>query len=399
MSLMSYDQAQEIIKKIPPYEDDEEVSLSDGLGRCLSQDATAEVCSPPFTNSAMDGYALVREEAQKGALEVTDTIYARPLDKPPEKKPMGCIKVMTGAYVPNWADTIIPVEDAIEKDGKVSFRDLGEAGRHFRKEAEDFKKGDVFLPKGSVLSPETLSTAAFLGLTHFKVKKRPRLVILSTGDELLMPGEKLPLGGIYNSSRFFLEAAFKKLGFEASVIKTIPDCEKLAAKEVEELLESHKEPTLFVTTGAVSAGDKDFIPLLARSLGFEALFHKVAIRPGKPVYLATKGERFIWLGLPGNAVSTMVGFHFFARPLLNHWAGTAKPERITVTLENDVKKPHHLRCFWRASLDSIQGTARCLHSQGSSMLLASTQANAYIELPEGTDKVEAGTRIQAQYYL
>ena len=160
-----------------------------------------------------------------------------------------------------------------------------------------------------------------------------------------------------------------------------------------EALAPHVErPALILTTGAVSAGDLDFIPETAQRLGFEVLFHKVAIRPGKPVFLARKGS-CLWLGLPGNPISTAVTWHFFGRPLLHQIAGVPLPRKVRVPLAQSVQKPAGLRCFWRAVLEN--GVVTPLSSQGSAHFLATLKANTYIELPEDPTVMEQGTLVDA----
>jgi molybdopterin molybdotransferase len=216
------------------------------------------------------------------------------------------------------------------------------------------------------------------------------VVVLSTGDELVEPGEPLPMGAIYNSSKTFLLASLASVGLEASA-HVVPDDEELAARFVGDLL-ADERPTLVLSTGAVSAGERDFVPGLAQRLGLEAQFHQVAIRPGKPVFLAQRGP-LVWLGLPGNPISTAVGWHFFARPLLQTIAGVAPAPQTQLTLANDVQKPEGLRCFFRAEVTG--GRAWVAKRQGSAHFGASVNAGAYVVLPEGRGRFPAETRVEA----
>jgi len=378
----------------------DELPLLECDQRILSEDLVAKISSPPFTNSAMDGFAFDYEEAiSSKSLLIGETIFAKPIDSLPERKKGQCVRIMTGAQAPKWADTVIPVENCqvFEKDGetRVEFLDLPKKGSHLRIEAEDVKMGSVVLKKGSFLDPERIMVAASFGYSELKVVKRPVVGIFTTGDELLIPGEPLKAGTIYNSSRYFLESAFAKIGVPAKKNTLLRDNPKLAKEEIEKFLKSSTKdsPSIVVTTGAVSAGEKDFIPQLAKEMGFEPVFHKVAIKPGKPIFLAKMGDSF-WIGLAGNAVSTMVGFHFFLKPLLDACNILPNSAEIEVEIDEDFEKPAHLKCFFRARISNNK--AHLYKNQGSARVEASAHANAYVVLPEGISKVLAGTKIKAK---
>jgi len=237
--------------------------------------------------------------------------------------------------------------------------------------------------------------AAAFGHTHVHVRAQPRVVIIGTGDELKEPGTQLRPGEIYNSSKFFLMAATQAAGLRDVSSITVSDDPNAAGQAIAAALRDvagkPANPTLLVTTGAVSAGVKDFVPELARNLGFETLFHKVAIRPGKPVFAAKRGAH-MWLGLPGNPISTAATWHYFARPLLAAWAGVPPPQKITMTLTTNVRKPEGLRCFFRAHYN--KGLATVHQSQGSAHFRASTTANAYVEIPEGGTEAKSGMVVE-----
>lgn len=372
--------------------------LEECEGLRLAEDLVARVASPPHTNSAMDGFALRHEDITAGAhLEILGTILARAVDPLalPKAKKGGCVRIMTGGYVPDWCDTVVPVEDSVpEGDAHVRFTKLPTKGDSIRREGEDLTAGSLVLKAGVRLDAERLMVAAGLGHARLAVELRPRLALLSTGDELVEPGETLAPGAVYNSSKYFLLASAKALGLQATH-RTLADDPTAAAMAIEALAQND-DPTIIISTGAVSAGEADFIPRLAERLGFTALMHRVAIRPGKPVFLAQKG-RVLWLGLPGNAISTSVGWHFFARPLLATVAGTPPARMKKVRLANDVGKPPHLRCLFRAELsEQPAGTkAWVTKRQGSAHLGASITANAYVVLPEGQARLPADTEVEA----
>lgn len=392
--MIRYDEALAIIQSLSLKKTIVDLPLERTLGLTLAKDVHALVPSPPYTNSAMDGFAVRHAEALAGALTVSGAVYAKAgaTSALSQDGVASCVKIMTGGQLPTWADTVIPVEQStIASDGRVSFSDIPNLGANIRHMGEDLQAGSALLLAGTRMDAERIMVAAAFGHRTLPVYARPKLVFISTGDELVEPGEPLPQGAVYNSSKYFLLAAAQSIGLFETPHITIPDDEVGAAKVVLDQL-SGPGATILVTTGAVSAGDFDFIPKLGARLGFKALFHKVAIRPGKPVYLAAKDDA-VWLGLPGNPISTAVGWHAFVRPLLTAVAGLPAAEKRTLLLKNEVRKPENLRCFFRAE---VNGDKAWVGSrQGSAHFAASITNEAYVELPEGMARIPADTRVAA----
>jgi molybdopterin molybdotransferase len=394
--MISYDEARRILEASAPQLGEETIGLEDAAGHVLAQDLHARIPSPPFTNSAMDGYAFRHDEAVTGApLAVLGTLLAAPVEPHsiPAHRAGGCVRIMTGAVVPPWADTVVKVEStAIDADGRVTIQGpVPELGANIRIAGDDLQEGQLVMRAGQALRPEHVMIAAALGHASLRVVEKPRLVILSTGDELVELGQPLPPGGIYNSSKYFLLNAARALGITPHATLTIPDAPEAAERLVKELCADGRA-TVILSTGAVSAGEADFIPQLAARLGFEARFHHVAIRPGKPAFYAVRGK-LAWLGLPGNPISTAVGWQIFARPLLARWFGTSAPVRARLILKNEVKKPEGLRCFFRAEVNN--GKAWVARRQGSAEFAASIACGAYVELPEGTGRFAPDTPVDA----
>lgn len=395
MSLLTYSEALARIAQMSIAFGTETVALEDAAGRTLAADLSAKIDSPPFTNSAMDGFALKHADASQNhaKLTIAGTIYARPLELSdvPNYEPMRCVRIMTGAMMPEWADTVIPVEQAAVEGFTVAFSTVPDKGANVRLRGSDISAGTLLLKAGARLDAERIMVAAAFGHATLPVKEELRVALFSTGDELMQPGETLKPGAIYNSSQYFLAAAIKSEALPLHKRATIADDEVQAGKEIEAVLSDGK-PTLIVTTGAVSAGELDFIPKLSKRLGFEAAFHKVAIRPGKPIYVASKGNVF-WVGLPGNAISTCVGWHFFARPLIAQLTGRPGPQKKKLTLMTEVRKPADVRCFFRAEVSN--GKAWVARQQGSAQFAASITQEAYVELPEGQAVLSANTPVDA----
>lgn len=394
--MISYEEALAELVRQRPSVAKEVLPLGETLGRVLAVDLRAPISSPPFTNSAMDGYAFVHSDVRSGMpLDVLGDVFAQAnaTDASLTYTKGACVRIMTGGVVPIWADTVIAVESTEIAGNRVIFSNLPDKGSNIRYAGEDAKEGQLVMDAGMRLNPEKIMVAAAFGFKELEVLVAPKVAVISTGDELKLPGEPLPPGAIYNSSRFFLEASLAKIGLPAAAALSLGDDSVEARAQIESFLVSlDSGPGLLITTGAVSAGSKDFLPALAQALGFAEVFHKVAIRPGKPVYFAKKNDVY-WIGLPGNAVSTCVGWHFFVRPLLAAIAGIPEEAKRTVKLKNAVNKPEALRCFYRAEINGKK--AWVPEAQGSARLMASVTAEAYVILPEGRGRVPADTELTA----
>lgn len=393
--MMTYQQALAILssERLATSGSPEYVPLAQARGRILSQDLSAKIDSPPFTNSAMDGFAVKIADATRGALRIKGAVYARPTapHEIPLYQAMSCVRIMTGAVVPEWADTVIQVENAKVVGDSVTFTEFPAEGANIRRRGDDLKNGSLLLKTGTRMDAERMMVAAAFGHSSVEVQRDLGVALFSTGDELTEPGEILAPGAIYNSSKYFLAAAAASEGLRITEQATLLDDEALAAKKIAEVLATDR-PTLILTTGAVSAGELDFIPKVAAHLGFEAKIHRVAIRPGKPVFFATKGS-VSWLGLPGNPVSTCVGWHYFARPLIAALTNRPAPVKVKLKLANEVKKNEGLRCFFRAEVNN--GRAWVARKQGSAELAASAGLNAYVELPEGRGSFPVDSEVEA----
>ena len=392
--VISFEKAQEIIRQLRADLRIESLPITDCVGRTHAGSCLAKFDSPRFTNSAMDGYAVCFEELDRfSRFEKTSPRYAESGAVANDLHLAGqTTPIMTGAELPVWADTVIAVErshiDA--SDQTVSFDSGVEKGQHIRRRGEDLPSGQVLIEEGRLIKPEQVLLAANFGHPTLEVYQTPKVLIVSTGDELVELGDPLPKGGIYNSSRYFLESSLREQGISPVVLGNCPDEPRALIDLLEKNLDD-SQPTLILSTGAVSAGEKDFIPSTALEMGFETLFHRVAVRPGKPIFLAARHKNLLWMGLPGNAISTVTSWYFFVRPLLGSWAKLGAVQMEKHTLKKDVSKPEGLRCFWRGIVDS-EGV-ELLSGQGSAHLLATTVANAYISLLEGKNQVPAGMEV------
>lgn len=397
--MVSLEQAQEIIEKKVEELPSQKVELS-GISDCvLAEEIVAPINVPDFASSAMDGIAI-RFEDLKG-----DGPWRIPIQKVIEAGsenqdalPSGkAVKIMTGAPLPDGADTVIPVEDVCFESGQAILKHRPEKGRHVRPLGNDILKGESLLKRGKVLSPIDLGILASLGLSAVKVVPRPRIALISTGSEIVKPGGKLQRGQIYDSNYAFLRSMLIHDGHypdeQTSVIIDEPDNISRA------LQESGKKSDLVISTGAVSAGDFDFIPREIERLGGEILFHKVKIKPGKPILLARIKK--CWLvGLPGNPVSALVCFHMFVRRVISRLMGIPyKPKNLKAKLGEDLVVKGD-RCLivgvrFENSDDGI--IALPVPRQSSGRLSSIRDIDGFIQLGGGSRTVPGGSEVYGEW--
>ena len=308
--MIKYEEAIEIVLNNAKSTGIEEVDFEDALNRVLAEDVIANYDMPLFNKSRMDGYACRREDLG-GELSVIDTVYASQISKK-MVKPKTCIKIMTGAVVPNGADCVIKVEETtnISVD-KITF-DGKETNQNISFKGEDFKKGDIILTKGTLLKPQHIAVLAILGHIKPKVAVRPRVSLLVTGDELVQADESLKEGFIRDSNTPQIKAQIKALGAEVVFSDRIGDN---LQKTIEALKKAVTISDLVLLSGGVSMGDYDFFKKAIAKLGGRIIIEKIAVKPGKPAKFAIL-DNVCCIGLPGNPVSSFVQFEILAKPLL-----------------------------------------------------------------------------------
>ncbi len=394
----SYAEALSLFKTIDPIWVKEKLPLHKALKRLLWEDIAAPLPSPSFTNSQMDGFAFRHEQIDfNSPVHVVEDIYAgRTIPSLPVlRNPQECVRIMTGAPLPANANTVVPVENVVKiNPNTIQITQSVAPGAYVRRVGEDIQVGETLFRAGTMLSAEKLAMLANFGIENVWVRLSPLVILLTTGDELLTPGERWEEGKIFDSNGPFLAAAIETMKLDVHAKQHISDDLNENILRVGELLAGlpKDRPILLISSGAVSAGDKDFIPALTKHLGFDPLLHKVAVRPGKPVFLARR-EEILWFGIPGNPISTVASWYYFLRPLLEHWAGIPALKPITVRLARNIKKPKDLRCFYRASIED--NLAFVFEQQGSSHFRASILANGLVDLAEGYDTLPEGTQVKA----
>ncbi|MEJ2867329.1 gephyrin-like molybdotransferase Glp [Actinomycetospora sp. OC33-EN08] len=372
----------------------ETVALARARGRVLAADLASPVSLPPFDNSAMDGYAVRAADLASTpvTLPVPEDVPAGRVDGPP-LAPGTAHRIMTGAALPDGADAVVQVEwtdgglpgDAVRVDRHV------EAGQSVRRAGDDVVAGQVVLTAGTVLGPAQIGLAAAVGAPELTVHRRPRVLVLSTGSELVAPGQPLRHGQIHESNGPMLAAAVEDAGGEARLLRFVPD-------DVDEFLTTLEaalaEPTdLVVTSGGVSAGAYEVVKDAFATRGIT--FTKVAMQPGMPQGAGRYADRVAVVTLPGNPVSSLVSFEVFVRPALRRAAGHPHPDRARVwaRVAEDLRSPDGRRQFRRGRLD-LDGTVTPVGGAGSHLLAALAHADCLFVVPAEVTEVAAGSEVE-----
>jgi molybdopterin molybdotransferase len=369
-----------------PIVEQEIIDLAAADGRVLAEPMVAGLDLPPWPNSAMDGYALRLADWQGQALPVSQRILAGMA--PDALQPGTCVRIFTGAPVPQGADTVEMQENvSVGDDGRVHFNQALTLAQNIRPQGQENRKGETLLAAGTRLGPIELGLAASIGLARLAVRRRPRVAVLSTGDELVEPGHQLGAGQIYNSNRYLLVAWLQRLGCEVIDAGILPDDLERTRQALGEL----DEVDLILSTGGVSVGEADFLGIALREAGELALW-KLAIKPGKPLTVGQFRGRPV-IGLPGNPASTLVTFGLLARPYLLRRLGVQKVEPLgfPVPAGFSWSKPGKRREFLRARLES--GRVVPYSNQSSGVLRSAAWAEGLAQVLEGTTLAE-GDQVQ-----
>jgi molybdopterin molybdotransferase len=377
----------------------EQVGLGEALGRILAEDVHSDEPVPGFDNSAMDGFA-VRAADTEGATPSAPSelrIAGESSAGNPAAAPLGpgeAFRISTGAMIPAGADAVVPVEYARAANGGLLVEGAVAAGHHVRRAGEDIAAGETVLERGAELGPAELGVLASLGRSSPRCGRRPRVAVLTSGDELLAPGEAMRPGAVRDSNRHSVPALVQRAGAELLTVATVPDDPTATAAALAPMLEAD----VAVVCGGVSVGEHDHVKAALAELRVEPAFWGVALRPGKPTWFGSRGAALVF-GLPGNPVSAMVSFILLVRPALAVLAGAA-PERTRTTaiLDGDYEKApgraHAIRC--RLSLREDGWHAAPAPQQGSHVLTSMLGADCLALAPAESASLRAGERIEVE---
>lgn len=369
------------------------VPLLDVVGRVLAEEVKAPCDLPRWDNSAMDGFAVRAEDCGKAqTLMIDGYIPAGGTASGIHVGPGKAVKILTGAPTPEGCDTIVPVEETEEQDGRVQIKGQVKLGDHIRVRGEDVQQGEVVIAAGSLLRPAEINMLAAFGIQKVPVFRRPSVAILSTGDELVEPGEPLGPGQIVNSNAFSLAAAVKELGGEPLLLG-------IARDNRESLLEKLTvglRADVLITTAGVSMGDRDLVCEMLQEAGVERLFWKVDIKPGRPTAFGIKNGKPVF-SLPGNPVSTMVTFEEFVRPALLKMMGHHQVIKsfVKATLKETITKRLGRVQFLRVQVidNGEHLIASSSGDQNTGILRTMLRANGIAVLSADREQIEAGEEV------
>ncbi len=389
MTLISVEEALDRIRANVPGPDAEVVDWSAASGRVLMEPVQAARDDPPFDRSSMDGYALRSEDAAGPArFLVADTVVAG--DVPRGVLTQGrAARIMTGAPIPPGADTVVPVEDCEPGEGWVRVRRSVDAGENIRYRGENARAGDALFEPGRRLDALDVATGSALGVDRAVVSRRCSCVVLATGSELVPAGQVPGPGQIVNTNGPMLASLWRAWGGGPCEARSVPDDEKLLQSAIRKGLEAD----FLVLSGGVSVGDRDLVPEFLKREGVTVHFHKVAMKPGKPILFGTRGETAVF-GLPGNPVSSFVGGVLFLRDALRRRAGRPPVRWCERALAGAAANPSARTRFEPGRLAPDGRSVALVKHMGSADLAGWRTADALVELPAGAGRFEPGSVVR-----
>jgi len=373
----------------------EKVEMLDAVGRVLAEDILAPWDMPLWDNTAMDGYAVHSKDCGEAAsLKLSGFLPAGGFMSHPMQAGTA-VKILTGAPIPAGADAVVPFEQAEERDETVFLKGKVKPGDHIRFKGEDVKEGETILPAGTVLRPSEISMLASFGRLFIPVHRRVRVAILSTGDELVDPGEALAPGKIINSNSLALAAAVRETGCIPIMLGIARDTKDSLREKLAEGLTAD----VLITSAGVSAGDRDYVRDVLDELMVKQVFWKVDIKPGRPTAFARRDGKPVF-SLPGNPVSSLITFEEFVRPALLKMMGFRKVLRplVTATLREGIKKKPGRVNFLRVAVEEKDGHyfAWSPGKQDTGYLRTLLLADGIAVIPAEKGDLAAGEQVDVQ---
>ena len=390
--LLSIEEAQRLIlERVRPL-GAERVRLEEAAGRVLAEDAAAVVDLPPFPSSAMDAFA-VRAADTPGVLPVSARIPAGS-PAPRELRSGEAMGIATGGVVPDGADAVIPFEYVVERDNDVEIPEQVAPGANVRPRGGDLRAGETVVGRGALLGAAQIGALAAAGVAEVSCAARPRASVVTTGTELRSPGEQLGPGEVYEANGLILATQLRSAG-------AIPERPAVVADDEDahrEALARGLESDVLVTSGGVSVGPHDLVRRIEAELGVEEVFWRVAVKPGKPVSFGLRGATLVF-GLPGNPVSSLVGFELFVRPAVLALQGHAsplprfEPGRLAAAAKQNAAREQLVRARTHAGDDGAV-LLEPLVGQESHMIARAAGADALVLLPRGEGELLAGEPVR-----
>lgn len=388
--MLQFEEALKIVIESHCEQKVEEVSFMKSVNRVLAEDIQSDMDMPPFNKSAVDGFAC-RKEDIRSTMKIIEVI---PAGKMPEK-PIGkneCSKIMTGAPLPQGADTILMVEDVEEVSGIIKYLKTKVKGNVCYR-GEDIEQGGVVIRKGTLIQPQHIAVMATVGATNIKVYRQVRIGIISTGDELVEPQQKPSRSQIRNSNAYQLITQVEKAGGIAHYMGIALDTEESTRKMISKAFEDND---IILLTGGVSMGDFDYVPAILNELGVTLQFKSIAVQPGRPTVFGKREKQFIF-GLPGNPVSSFVQFELLVKPLMYKMMGYAyNPIELSLPLAKGFYRKKNTRLSWKPIKINKAGEAEFIEYHGSAHINALTEAVGISGIPVGISELKKGQIIHVR---
>jgi molybdopterin molybdotransferase len=366
----------------------ERIDVHDGLNRVVAAPQRSKLDLPPFNKSAMDGYAVLAGDNHQ-EYQLLETVAAGYI--PQQKLQIGTvIKVMTGAPVPHGTDKVIPVELAKECNGKISFVAKDNA-RHICLQGEDVCCGDLIMPASTLLGSVEIANLISCGITQIEVYRKPKIAIISTGDEIVDDVEKLTPGKIMNSNGPLLKTLCERYNYEVVLEQTVTDDLNDTTKTLDTALQI---ADIIIFSGGVSVGDFDYVTEAINHAGLKTYFNRVAIKPGKPTMFAASKNKLIF-GLPGNPVAVYLTFHLFVRRAIDLMHNCKSGvDYISLPLQKDFVRRKTERAEFVPCKLSENMTIQPIEFHGSAHLSALLQADGFFVVPKGIKQINAQENVQ-----
>jgi molybdopterin molybdotransferase len=384
-----------VIARVPPIAETERVHLADADGRVLLRSVVAPIDLPVFDNSAVDGYAVAHADLNADTATLLPVVGRISAGQTAERHGARgtAVRIFTGAPMPSGTDTVFMQEDVrVLDDGRVELPSGLARGANCRPKGEDITRGDEALAPGRRLEPRDIALVAALGLSHLEVRRRPRVAVFSTGNEICEPGTPLAPAAIYDSNRFALTALLRRSGSEVTDLGILQDDREAMQASLSAAAQAHD---LVVTSGGVSAGEEDHVRAAITGRG-SLVFWRLAIKPGRPIAMGVMHGTPV-VGLPGNPVAVFVTFAYVVRPLIAAIAGAIPNPllRSTVIAGFSYRKKAGRREYLRVSLDQrgTQTIATKYPVDGAGVITSLTRTDGLIELGEDRLNVEPGDSV------
>lgn len=399
--MISYDEAIKIINQYVPELETEIITIENALNRISANEVHSNFPMPRFDNSAMDGFAFNFEQFQSISennpfiLEVIGVVAAGESFKNKTAiQKNQAIEIMTGAPIPEFCNAVIPIEDVTIKklDNKKFIEIKRPVKKHenIRFSGEDYKENQIILAKNDIISHDKIMVLSSFGIDKIHVKKKIKIAIFSTGKEVIdNNNHELKSDQIFNSNTPYLKSLFTDIPADVTIFNTIPDKKENFFETINTIKEN--DYNIIISTGAVSKGKWDLIPECLKEIGAEILFHKVRIKPGKPILFAKLLHNLYYFGLPGNPISCAVGFRFFIMNFIQNMLNIKRENLYKVRLESSFSKKNDMTLFLKGKLfvnEQAVLNAIILNGQESFKMNSLTLSNCWIILPEGKSSYE-----------